>query len=664
MTNVVASVANAVVVLTYLAISLTIARGLWTSGQWRTNKLGMATSAIFFTCALGHAAHAIAAIEAPLRGEPVHEHPDAPGLGPAGAFWDLVTAVVAIWYWSLRSRFPALVRGAAVFEDLRLRQTAERRLRLSERRYRGIVETTSEGVVLIDDAGIVEYANTQFAALVGCTPREAKGRVFTDLVAPQYRDQLADALAAVRDRGTQRIEAELTIGGRQPAGRAAPQQVHAQIALTARAEYDAAPGDEPPPGAHAASGGALAMVADVTERRNAEAQLRQSQRLDAIGQLAGGVAHDFNNLLTVIDGYAAMLLGEVQGSARRDVTAIQEAAARASALTRQLLAFARTQPVRPEAVDIDELVTGMEDMLRRLIREDIQITVRAAARATVWADRGQLEQVLMNLAVNSRDAMPDGGRLTISTSRGPRLGARGPGRSVPELVTITVADTGTGISEEIKGTIFEPFVTTKEPGQGTGLGLSTVYGIVRQAGGDVIVDSTPGLGTEIQVRLPAAPLAPRPASPRHDVDQLAGGRGTILLVEDDSEIRRLSERILLAAGYDVLTASDGRSALDVAASAGGLDLLVTDVIMPRMNGRQLADWLRATRPDLPVLYVSAYPRGLVGSNRPAGPDGAYLEKPYTPSLLTAKVSHLLATARSVGVRQRGDTSPTSTPVNG
>jgi PAS domain S-box-containing protein len=659
MTNVVASVANSVVVLTYLAISLTIARGLWTSGQWRTNKLGMATSAIFFTCALGHAAHAVAAIGAQLRGQPEHDHLDAPGLGPAGAFWDLVTAVVAIWYWSLRSRFPALVRGAAVFEDLRLRQTAERRLRLSERRYRGIVETTSEGVVLIDDAGLVEYANAQFAALVGCTPREARGRAFTDLVAPQYRDQLTQALVGVRAQGTQRLEAELVPGGGRTADRSPGQRVHAQIALTARAEYDAAWADEPPPGAHAVSGGALAMVADVTERRNAEAQLRQSQRLDAIGQLAGGVAHDFNNLLTVIDGYAAMLLGEVEGPARRDVTAIQEAAARASALTRQLLAFARTQPVRPEAVDVDELVTGIEDMLRRLIREDIQITVRAAARATVWADRGQLEQVLMNLAVNSRDAMPDGGRLTISTARTPAGGADG------DQVTITVADTGHGIPEDIQPMIFEPFFTTKEPGQGTGLGLSTVYGIVRQAGGDVVVDSTPDLGTEIQVRLPATATAapPRQAGRRLVADRLAGGRGTILLVEDDAEIRRLSERILLAAGYDVLTAADGRSALDVAASARALDLLVTDVIMPRMNGRQLADWLRASRPDLPVLYVSAYPRGLVSSNRPAGPDGAYLEKPYTPSLLTAKVSLLLAAARTAGSRPGGG-SPTGTPVGG
>jgi signal transduction histidine kinase len=653
MTDMVASLANAVVVLTYLAISLTIARGLWTSGQWRTNKLGTATSAIFFTCALGHAAHVAGYLAASLAGRPAHEHADAPGLGPLGAFWDAVTAGVAIWYWSLRGRFPALVRGAAVFEDLRLRQTAERRLRLSERRYRGIVETTSEGVVLLDEAGLVEYANAQFAALIGFTSREARGVAFTDLVLPEYRDQLAKALAGVREHGTQRLEVELARGAGCQEGPGHAQRVFAQIALTARAEYDAAPSDGPV--GPVASGGALAMVADVTERRNAEMQLRRAQRLDAVGQLAGGVAHDFNNLLTVIDGYAAILQGEVDGPASRDVTAIREAAGRASALTRQLLEFARTQPVRPEAVDVDELVVGIEDMLRRLIREDIQITVRAGVQgATVWADRGQLEQVLINLAVNSRDAMPDGGRLTISTARGP--GPRG-----GDEITISVADTGHGIPEEIQGMIFEPFFSTKEPGQGTGLGLSTVYGIVRQAGGEIVVDSAVGFGTRIRVHLPAATVPPRQRRPDQHRDDaagaagLAGGRGTILLVEDDADIRRLSERILLAAGYEVLTAPDGRSAIDVAASAATLDLLVTDVIMPRMNGRQLADWLRAARPGLPVLYTSAYPRGLISATRS---DGVYLEKPYTPSRLAATVNHLLASS----AQQAGDPGPPRRPA--
>ncbi|MDT3445190.1 ATP-binding protein [Pseudofrankia sp. BMG5.37] len=691
MTDQVAAFANTVIFSTYFAISLTIARGLWKSRQWLNNKLGTATAAIFFTCAFGHGLHAVLYFSSaanPSAAQPFHApHGELNGLGLASAVWDVGTAFVGIWYWSLRGRFPALVRGAAVFEDLRLRQTAERKLRLSEQRYRGIVETTSEGVVLIDATGAIDYANAQFAALVGHTPREVHGMTFTDLVLPQYREPLLAALAMVRDRDTQRIEVELAPAGR-PRGDGHGNDghgntVHAQIALTARADTDTAPvgtprAAAPPPRAAApplsakgpaspadglpvgipadSFGGALAMVADVTERRNVEAKLRQSQRLDAVGQLAGGVAHDFNNLLTVIDGYAALLLGEVEGPVRRDVIAIRDAAARASALTRQLLAFSRTQPIQPQAVDVNELVNGIEDMLRRLIREDVQIVVRAEAQnAIVWADRGQLEQVLINLAVNSRDAMPDGGQLTISTARvllapatpataGVGIGVNGAAGGLVQHVLLTVSDTGVGIPEEARGLIFEPFFTTKEPGQGTGLGLSTVYGIVRQAGGQVLVDSARGIGTDVRVYLPATSSAPGAATPRRDTAPISGGRGTVLLVEDDGEVRRLSERILLMAGYDVLTAADGPDAIKLAGAAAALDILVTDVMMPRMNGRQLADRLRASRPGLPVLYVSAYHRGMINPTSVAAHGVAYVEKPCSPAVLTEKVGELLAAA--------------------
>ncbi|MBL7499444.1 response regulator [Frankia sp. CNm7] len=657
MTNEIAASANTVILLTYLAISLAIARGLRESRQWRNNKLGTATSAIFLTCAIGHGLHALAS----FVGGWAHRHDGTmSNLAVATMLWDVLTAIVGIWYWSLRGRFPALVRGAAVFEDLRLRQAADRRLRMSEQRYRGIVETTSEGVVLIATDGTVEYSNAQFAALVGRTPREIRGIAFAELVQERDRERVLGALAAVRGRGTQRIEVELARSSPQP-GLAGSHIVHAQIALTARADGDPLPESAGSPGAHRAAhargerpratepapGGAMAMVADVTERRNVEAQLRQAQRLDAIGQLAGGVAHDFNNLLTVIDGYAAILLTDLDGPARQDVTAIRDATARASALTRQLLAFSRTQAIKPQAVDVNDLVVGIEEMLRRLIREDIQIVVRAdAERAVVWADRGQLEQVLINLAVNSRDAMPDGGQLTISTARTTLGPATGGTPEYREHVLLTVSDTGCGIPEHVRGMIFEPFFTTKEPGQGTGLGLSTVYGIVRQAGGQVLVDSTPGFGTDVRVYLPATSSRPGPADEGRDTGQLAGGRGTILLVEDDCEVRRLTERILLTAGYDVLTAHDGRRALDLAAGAGTLDLLITDVVMPRMNGSQLADRLRATRPGLPVLYLSAYNRGMINPTLGAFPGIDYLEKPYSPTLLTEKVSELLATARA------------------
>ena len=661
MTGQVAAFANTVIFLTYFAISLTIARGLWKSRQWRNNKLGTATSAIFLTCAVGHGLHAvlyISSVDGHATTQAFHTHDgELGGLGLASASWDVGTALVGIWYWSLRSRFPALVRGAAVFEDLRLRQAAEQRLRQSEQRYRGIVETTSEGVVLIGAAGAIDYANAQFAALVGQTPRGVHGRTFADLVVPRHRPLLFAALVAVQDRGTQHIEVELTPAD-CPLGDVPGRTVHAQIALTASADADNA-------------GGALAMVANLTERRKVEAQLRQSQRLDAVGQLAGGVAHDFNNLLTVIDGYAALLLGEVEGPARRDVTAIRDAAERAAALTRQLLAFSRTQEIQPRAVDVNELVDGIEDMLRRLIRENVQIVVRTDAQdAIVWADRGQLEQVLINLAVNSRDAMPDGGRLTISTERAllapatPRDGGLGaPGiAGLAEHILLTVSDTGVGIPDDVRGLIFEPFFTTKEPGQGTGLGLSTVYGIVRQAGGQVFVDSVRGIGTHVRVYLPASTSSPAATSPGRTADRIAGGRGTVLLVEDDDAVRRLSERILLMAGYDVLTAADGWEALELAADAPGVDILVTDVMMPRMNGRQLAERLRRDRPGLPVLFVTAYHRGILTTTPLTTQGTGHLEKPCTPAVLTEKISELLAGSPAAPQRvARPDPRPASRP---
>ena len=310
------------------------------------------------------------------------------------------------------------------------------------------------------------------------------------------------------------------------------------------------------------------MVADVTEQKSIEAQLRQAQKLDAVGQLAGGVAHDFNNLLTVIDGYAVLLLADAGETASRDLTMIRDAAARAGALTRQLLAFSRTQAARPCALDVVGLVANVEGMLRRLIREDIHLVVTApAAPAPVFVDPGQLEQVLLNLAVNARDAMPSGGTLTISTGRvelgseaANRLGAQ-PG----PYIMITVADTGCGMSAEVSVRAFEPFFTTKEQGKGSGLGLSTVYGIVSQAGGHIQVWSKPGAGSTFSVYLPATTAAVADADTIGARPGLATGTETILLVEDDPAVRQLTERILRTAGYQVLASADVHDALAVAA---------------------------------------------------------------------------------------------------
>jgi len=603
------ALANAVILAAYLAISFAIGRGLWRSRQWRNNPLGLATSAIFFSCAVHHGSHTVHLL-LPYFGWHVHSgmamrHAFGTSFSIAG--WDVVTAVVAVWYWTLRGRFPALVRGAAVFEDLRLRQAAEARLRASEERYRGIVETTSEGVLLLDGDGRISYANSRFAAMLGRPVAELPGTSLTDLVTEADRPVVARELAGMPEAGTRRLE----LGLRRHGG----QVVYAQIALTARVDDD----------------GVLAMVADVTEQKNIEAQLRQAQKLDAVGQLAGGVAHDFNNMLTVIDGYAALLLARADEASAGDLTMIRDAATRAGALTRQLLAFSRTQAAEVCVVDVVGLVAGLDGMLRRLIREDVELVVTAAAAPlNVRADPGQLEQVLVNLVVNARDAMPDGGTLTITTCCADR----------GDLVLITVVDTGCGMSQEVVARVFEPFFTTKEPGKGTGLGLSTVYGIVTQAGGQIQVSSKPGTGTTVGVYLPmTAALAT--TFPEGPVPQrLAMGTETILFIEDEPAVRTLTERILRTAGYHVLAGVDGHHALEIVREHPGISLLLTDVIMPGMNGREVANRITAMLPGLPVIFTSAHTRGVLTHTRD-DPSVAFLEKPYTATGLTHKVRAVL-----------------------
>ncbi|HKT02131.1 MAG TPA: ATP-binding protein [Rugosimonospora sp.] len=631
----VTALANAVILAAYLAISFAIARGLWRSRQWRNNPLGLATAAIFFSCAVHHGSHT-AHLLLPYVGLEMEE-----GLAMRRAFgasyhsaaWDVVTAAVSVWYWTLRSRFPALVRGAAVFEDLRLRQAAEATLRASEERYRGIVETTSEGVVLLDDAGRISYANGRFAAMLGRPVAELPGTAVMSLVAEADRPAVWQELARVADGGTHRLEVGLHSDG----GRV----LCAQVALTSRVDDH----------------GVLAMVADVTEQKNVEAQLRQAQKLDAVGQLAGGVAHDFNNMLTVIDGYAALLLAGADEKSASDLAMIRDAAGRAGALTRQLLAFSRTQAAKPCVVDVVSLVAGVEGMLRRLIREDIELVVTAAASpAPVWVDPGQLEQVLVNLAVNARDAMPGGGTLTISTDRvdlgddpaGPPVARPG------EYVLTTVADTGCGMSDEVAAHIFEPFFTTKDQGKGSGLGLSTVYGIVTQAGGHIQVASRPGAGTTFAVYLPATAVPASSSRVDNEPQRLATGTETILLVEDDPAVRTLTERILKTAGYRVLACADGNQALATVRADPDVSLLVTDVIMPVVNGQQLANRITALRPGLPVVFISAHTRGVL-THDPDDPTVAFLEKPYTAAAITGKVRAVLD-ARAASVRRPDEPS--------
>jgi PAS domain S-box-containing protein len=398
---------------------------------------------------------------------------------------------------------------------------------------------------------------------------------------------------------------------------------------------------------------AVGLVSDITERRQLEEQVRQAQKMEAIGRLAGGIAHDFNNLLTVISGYADTLLRSVAPADPRseDLTEIRRAADRAALLTQQLLAFSRNQILRPGILDTNVVVRDIASMIGRLIGSGIDLKVTLTSRvAAVLADRGQIEQVLINLAVNARDAMPDGGTLAIRTrvvevtpADASRLYPVRPGK----YVRVSVCDTGIGMPPEVKARVFEPFFTTKEPGKGTGIGLSTVYGIVRQSGGGIFLTSEPGAGTTVDVYLPVAAgvrtraSAPVPVGRRATPD--AGG-ATVLIVEEFDRVRVLAQKVLLRQGYRVLTAQSGREAINLARNCDGrIDLLVTDVAMPGMSGPELARAFHAFCPDTPVVYMSGYTGDVLGQSGVVPDEAAFLEKPFTPTTLTRKVREALAT---------------------
>src|SRR6266550_6057633 len=381
------------------------------------------------------------------------------------------------------------------------------------------------------------------------------------------------------------------------------------------------------------------------DRRRLEQQLLASQRLEAVGRLAGGVAHDFNNVLTAVLGSTELLILDTPpGAAKREeLDIIREAATRAQDLIRQLLAFSSRQALKPVVLDLNHLVKNVGKMLRRLIGENIQLVTEPAAELdSLCADPGQLEQVLVNLAVNARDAMPQGGRLTIAT--GNFQVAEGAAVAVPpgHYVVLRVTDTGTGMDAATMERAFEPFFTTKPKGKGTGLGLATVYGIVRQSGGHVEVESAPGAGTTFRVYLPRveAPLdAARGPSP---VAAPAAGNETILVAEDERLVRVLAQKVLERAGYRVVVAVGGADALALAERhAGPIHLLLTDVVMPEMNGRELARRLAALRPGLRVLYMSGYADEAVAQHGVLDPGTAFLQKPFTPEGLAKKVRGVL-----------------------
>ncbi|MFO0592794.1 MAG: PAS domain-containing protein [Polyangiaceae bacterium] len=510
----------------------------------------------------------------------------------------------------------------------------ERRLTESEERYRDLVENLDDVVFALDAAGRITFMSRSVAHY-GFAAEDVLGLEFQRFLHIEEAP-LADAdwqLMAGRNGGRIVRDTRVIDG----TGKVRHVRVNARPM---------------------AEGGRLVrvqgVITDMTQQHETEAQLRIAQKMDAVGRLAGGVAHDFNNLLMVIASYTELALDSLpaEAPARDDLEEVRKAALRATGLTRQLLAFSRKQVLRPEVLDLNALIGGMEKMLRRLLGEDIQLTFYpGASLGATKADAGQLEQVLMNLAVNARDAMPKGGALQITTSNAEidhEKASRNLGLRPGSWVKVEVTDTGTGMDEATLGRIFEPFFTTKAAGKGTGLGLAMVYGIVTQSGGVVAVRSRPGEGATFEIFLPRAAGASKGVEDARggpDASGKAGAAEGILLVEDDDSVRRLTQRMLIAAGYRVVCASSGAEAIQACADARmDVALLLTDVVMPGLNGRELCERLRALRPELRVLYMSGYTDDAIAER--AGLDGLTLgvdivSKPFSADVLQRTIRALL-----------------------
>jgi len=387
---------------------------------------------------------------------------------------------------------------------------------------------------------------------------------------------------------------------------------------------------------------ALVLSHDVTERLQLEERLGHSEKMEAIGRLAGGVAHDFNNLLTVISGYTEILLTKPDVPGREQLGEIAHAAEQAAGLTRQLLAFSRRQVLHPRVLDVNDIVAGMEPMVRRIIGDDVSVGVRLTpGLAAVEADQAQLERVILNLAANARDAMPEGGRLTIETANveldEDYVASRGEGTAGANVL-LAVSDTGVGMPEEVQRHLFEPFYTTKSPGAGTGLGLATVFGVVKQSGGSIYVYSEEGRGTTFKIYLPATTARQVEAGAPGDPAAERGSE-TIMVVEDDESVRDLVRIMLETKGYNVLAAAGAKEAERLCTD--DVDLLLTDVVMPEVSGRALAERLSATSPSMRILFMSGYSDEAVYRHGEISPNASFIEKPFTDRTLARKVREVL-----------------------
>jgi len=535
----------------------------------------------------------------------------------------------------VRERTAELARvNEALRAEILERQRTEETLRASEERYRNLFDSATDMVYTHDLQGRFTSINRAAERITGYTREEALRLTIADVVVPEHLE-LARQMIVRKLGGEVSTVYELAILTKE--GRRLLVEVSSHLMFE----------DGKPVGV-------LGIAREITERKRLEEQLRQSQKIEAIGRLAGGIAHDFNNLLTIIGAYSHMLLMDLPAEhpVRSYAQEILAAAERASALTDRLLAFSRRQVVQPVLVDLNEVIRNLAGLLRRMVGEDIELVTNLAPDlGKVRADPTQLEQVIMNLVINSRDAMPGGGQVTLETANlvveRAEPGGIGPG----SWTVLRVRDTGHGMDAETQSHLFEPFFTTKSPGKGTGLGLSIVYGIVKQSGGEIAVQSEVGKGTVFTICLPHAGAAPaaEPAVQEAAPETASGTGETILLVEDEPGVRKLVRQMLVQQGYQVLEAGSGPEALAlVERHPGRIDLLLTDVVMPQINGRELAEQLQSLRPGIKLIYMTGYTEDAVVRHGVVTAGVVCLQKPFLPDTLARKVREVLDRAEQGG----------------